>query len=221
MRNSMGKLAILLLLLAVACTPYPVEQPTPAEPTPTQEVSPFLNPNHELALGECNQVMFTTEQFGREFIWQCVPRGYALYEDVKNNIPIRVVHTGAAYSILPNGARGAIGLSLPTMQLEPGCYAVKAYGNAHMWGVPADYTLVGSWTLQNVAGVVRMGVHNLSANGDYMAVYYLDAPQLGHYTINIYLHLQFASATADSYLTFEAITVEEVSAGHCDGAPDI
>jgi len=207
---------LLLIVTVVACAPQPIV-PT-ADTTPTRETPDdvaYLNHNSELALGGCSLIQYTNQGDNQEFIWQCIPEGYSLYEDIRDGTPIRMVHTGGVYSVLPNGARGSIGLSFP-VQLLPGCYKVSVDGQASMWGEPRDYTLQAIWTLADVDGTITMGIHNLDAPGDYIARFYLDAPQLGDYTISVFLHLQFASATADSYLTFRTITVEEVSAGHCN-----
>ena len=194
-----------LLALLIACAPGVV----------TPDGDGYLNSNPDLTLGECDIVTFHTDKWGWEFIEQCVPDDYTLYEQV-GNYPMRVNHTGAGYTFLPNGAYGDIGFTLPPTQLLPGCYAIKSYGEGQMWGDTQEYNLMAHWSMAGVKGVVNTNSHNFNAPGDYIATLYLDAPQLAEYTISVYLSLQYGSATANSYIMITDITIEEVSAAHCN-----
>jgi hypothetical protein len=200
----MRSLIIALLLLMVACAPMPeVAQETPQ----------YLNGNPELTFGECVDVVFVTEQWGEEHIQQCTPDGYTLYEHT--TIPVAVSNTGTGYSMRPRGASGAIGYTLPETRLDEGCYLVKVSGFAHVWGSIGDYWIEANFSTPDMLSVTRMGKHSLIANGGYLAVFVLDAPARNDYSINVFLWLQFGSATDDSFLTMEAITVETVDIGYC------
>jgi len=207
---------IIVLLLIVSCTPYPVIETPPPDATPTRETPGYLNPNPDLALGECNVIMFHSEKWGDEFLTQCVPANTTLYERVVN-YPIRMQHTGAAYSVLPNGGYGAIGFNFAPMQLSPSCVGIYVFGHAEIEGaLPYEVNIRARFSIDGVDGMVYMGAHDLDAKGPYTASFYLNAQQLGTYNVTVYLSLQYPSATASSYMTFERITMLEVSAGHCN-----
>jgi len=168
-----------------------------------------------LALGACKLRTFTTEQWGKETITQCVPSGYTLYE-VLLGIPIRAVYTGAAYSIQPNGGYGGIGYSQET-RLDEGCYLIKSDGFIHFWGAAGDASIIAHWQTDDMDSHVIMGQHPIEANGKYLAGFPLNVPARADYYVSVYLWLQHPSNTADSYMTFESITIEAVGSGHCEG----
>lgn len=206
--NPMRKFIIVLLLFVIACAPAP-PPPDTIEPV-------YLNDNPELALGACKLRTFTNAAGNKETITQCVPAGYTLYE-VTMGIPIRAVYTGAAYSILPHSGYGGIGYSQAT-RLGEGCYLVKVDGFIHFWGAAGDASIIAHWQTEDMDNYVVMGQHPIEANGDYLAVFVLNIPARADYHVSVYLWLQHPSNTADSYMTFESITIEAVDSGHCEGA---
>lgn len=205
----MRKFAIIILLLVVAIACAPTVPPDTVPPIQ------YLNSNPDLALGACKLRTFTTAQWGKETITQCIPDGYTLYE-VLLSIPIRTVYTGAAYSIQPNGGYGGIGYSQAT-RLDEGCYLVKADGFIHFWGAVGDASIIAHWQTADMDSHVVMGQHIIAANGNYLAVFVLNAPARADYHVSVYLWLQHPSNTADSYMTFESITIEAVDKGYCGG----
>lgn len=204
-RSATWFVAALLAIILFGCMPA----------IDTADETDYLNDNPGLTLGECETIKFYSEVWGWEFIEQCVPDGFTLYEQV-GNYPIRANHTGAGYTLLPNGAWGRIGFTLPTVQLLPGCYAVKTHGEGQMWGEPRHYNLKAFWSMASEDGSIDMNSHNFNAPGDYVASFYLDAPQLADYVVTVYLSVQYGSATANSYITLSEITVEQVSEAHCN-----
>jgi hypothetical protein len=211
--NTIGGIvaAVLVLVLLGACVPVepaplptdipPTATPQEAEPTPTQEIV-FINDNPDLALGSCWRVEFVTLKFGIENIKQCKPKGYHLYEQKAiGSYPIRVIHTGAGYYILPNGAHGLIGFTLPGMMLN-GDYWLKVHFDALVEGEFGDYSVDAK------ANGVEIGKHILEGNGPNTAVFYLPGVR-GAYSIDVYLNLVHPSATANSYITITSITVEK------------
>ena len=204
---TMRKLIILLLLFVVACAPT-----VPSDVIPTIE---YLNDNPDLALGACKLRTFTNAAGNKEAVKQCVPAGYTLYEVVLG-IPIRAVYTGAAYSILPHSGYGGIGYSQAT-RLDEGCYFVKVHGGIHFWAAEGDASIIAHWQTDDMDSHVVVGQHPIEANGNYLAGFVLNAPARADYHVSVYLWLQHASNTADSYMTFERITIEAVDGGHCEG----
>ncbi len=200
--------ALLFIIIAmgiVSCAPTP--------PTPDTSQPVYLNDNPTLALGACKLRTFTNDVGRKETITQCVPDGYTLYEVVLG-IPIRAVYTGAAYSILPHSGYGGIGYSQAT-RLDEGCYFVKVDGFIHFWGAAGDASIIAHWQTDEMDSHVVMGQHPIEANGNYLAGFVLNAPAHADYHVSVYLWLQHASNTADSYMTFENITIEAVDGGHC------
>jgi hypothetical protein len=195
-----GVVIIAIIVLLMSCAPMPIEDTPPAQE--------WLNANPGLEFGGCETVVFKNADDNREYIRQCWPDGYSLYA-VIGNYPIRLEFTGAAYSVRPLNTFGSIGLRLPPMTLSPGQYIIKAYGDRHMWGTPEDFNLSAHCTIEGVEGVIFLGADDMDANGSYRAMYTLNAPQAGVYNCAVYLRITHPSMTADSYMTFERITVEK------------
>lgn len=209
-----GIIIIILLIFVISCAPLPVSEPSLLDVTPLPTITPateFLNYNPDLDFGGCETVMFETEQWGREYIQQCVPDGYTFYEHSLNN-PMPTVFTGTDYSIRPLDNNGSIGYMLPPMRLTPGTYIVKVYGFSDVWG-PDTYSVQARYEIEGTTGSAYMGAHDLSANGPYRAMFTLEAPALGVYNVFVYLRITHANMTAGSYFTFGRITVEASPGG--------
>ena len=150
---------IIILLLVMACAPQPIE-PTPT-PTPqaTQDIPKIiapLNVNPGLAYGGCNTHFFHDGFWGMVSVKQCYPDGYSLYqllqtvdgnrdnhEDFITTNPMAITNeTGLSYTIYPGGRAGRIGFTSELVTFPPGCYAIKTFGQALLWGEkPEKYTI--------------------------------------------------------------------------------
>jgi hypothetical protein len=197
-------LAIIVLVILAGCAPgeptlTPQLTKMPA-PTPTIE---FLNDNPDLQLGGCKFVTFHTDKFGQETIKQCNPSRYPIYEQVGyGSYNIRIIHTGEGYYILPNGAYGKIGFTMPVMELTTDAL-IKVHFFSNVEGELGDYSLDAK-----VNGVL-VGQHLLEGNGPSMAMFSIIGVR-GAASVDIYLNIIHASMTASSYITITSITVEKV-----------
>jgi hypothetical protein len=202
-------IALIIVFGLLACVPgTAADDPTPTReqplPTPVPTEEPvngivFYNDNYELQLGKCELKKFYGN-WGAEVIEQCNPRGYILYQNVRN-YPMRAEHTGAGYYIRPNGSYGDIGYLLKNVALPDGLRIIKLTFDAHFWGNIGDYVIIAEVNGKEI------GVHNLKSNGLNIAMFSTDILQ-GVYDIKVYLRLIHPSATADSYITIYSLTVE-------------
>lgn len=205
---------VLIVLLLVGCRVDPagivvvtLSAPVVTVVTAITPPTEFLNDNPDLEFGACGEVMFETADFGWEFISQCLPFGYELHENVDIH-PISINFTGVAYSILPNGGGGEIGLISPKMALVAGIEnIIKTYGDLHFWGCDGNCAM-RAYYLYGDDEAVDIGGTPLPYNGGYRTMFSFVPPESGDYRIGIYLLIVHPVMTADSYLTIERITVE-------------
>ncbi len=224
-RQLVNKIVLCLIVFAVACAPHPIEDIP--DPTPTQkalqDAPKTINPNPGLVLGECRNKWFDDGFWGIIHVEQCTPDHYTLYQiwqTVDGNTdnhqefittnPMAITHeTGLSYTVYPGGRAGRIGFTSEIIEFDPGCYGLKMFGEAILWGKPLEYTI------RALVSNGEIGFNKAPSFGEFeIALFWLAETQTTA-PVTIFLQFDYGSPDAKSRVNISRLEVLLVSLPHC------
>jgi hypothetical protein len=118
-----------------------------------------------------------------------------------------------SYTIYPGGRAGRIGLTTPPIEFEPGCYALKLWGDSLVWGSNLEDFTIGA--LVGDKHDKQLYDKRLPTFGEFEAAIFWLAETQTITPITLYLQFGYGHADAKSRVNISRFEVLPVSIGHC------
>jgi hypothetical protein len=89
------------------------------------------------------------------------------------------------------------------------------YGFAHIWGPKDHFNIRVVYWLYGVNGTSQSNIIQFAANGNFEYLLTMDMPEFGEYVIAPHMYMQYATATADSYIQWQRIELLPLDTDYC------